>query len=212
MKPLAIVLALLSVNLVCADPARAAVVTINAASAVASTTPTAPGAALPADSVLRLDGRFTDQDGKAFALSERRGRAQLVTMFYTSCPYMCPLIVDSGLGVDHALTPAERAKLRVLLVSLDPARDDVAALSALATKRKLDRQRWTLARTDAASVRKTAAVLGIRYRALANGEFNHSSVLLLLDAQGRIIARTEKMGAVPDPDFLAKVRATLAKS
>ena len=180
--------------------------------AIASTAPATAPAALPPDSVLRLDGRFTDQDGKVFVLPTRRGRVQLVTMFYTSCKYMCPLIVDSGLGVDHALTPAERAKLRVLFVSLDPARDDVATLAALADKRKLDRQRWTLARTDAASVRKTAAVLGVRYRALANGEFNHSSVLILLDAQGRIVARTEKMGRVPDPEFLAKVRATLGKS
>lgn len=171
-----------------------------------------PASPLPPDSVLRLDGRFTDQDGKPFVLSARRGRPQLVTMFYTSCKYMCPLIVDSGLGVDHALAPAERARLRVLFVSLDPARDDVRTLDALASTRKLDRQRWTLARTDAASVRKTAAVLGIRYRALADGEFNHSSVLLLLDADGRIVARTEKMGRVPDPEFLAKVRATLAKS
>ena len=167
---------------------------------------------LPPDSVLRLDGDFTDQDGRAFTLPARRGRAQLVTMFYTSCKVMCPLIVDSGLGVDHALTPAERGKLGVLFVSLDPARDTVARLDALATQRKLDRHRWTLARTDAANVRKTAAVLGVRYRALANGEFNHSSVLLLLDADGRIVARTEKMGRVPDPEFLAKVRATLSKS
>ena len=187
-------------------PAAPAAPAASAAGAPATT------ALLPPDSVLRLDGRFTDQDGQAFALPARRGRVQLVTMFYTSCKVMCPLLVDSGLGVDHALTPAEKAKLGVLFVSLDPARDTTARLDALATHRKLDRRRWTLARTDASSVRKTAAVLGVRYRALANGEFNHSSVLILLDAEGRIVARTEKMGRVPDPAFLAKVRATLAKS
>lgn len=187
----------------------AVVAGIPAAAAAAAPSRTA---VLPPDSVLRLDGDFTDQDGRAFTLPARRGRVQLVTMFYTSCKVMCPLIVDSGLGVDHALTPAERGKLRVLFVSLDPARDTAARLDALATQRKLDRHRWTLARTDAASVRKTAAVLGVRYRALANGEFNHSSVLILLDADGRIVARTEKMGRVPDPEFLAKVRATLSKS
>lgn len=195
--------------------ALALVLAIAAASIVPvafATTAPPTTAALPPDSVLRLDGHFTDQDGRPFALPARRGRVQLVTMFYTSCKVMCPLIVDSGLGVDHALTPAEKGKLGVLFVSLDPARDTTARLDALATQRKLDRRRWTLARTDAASVRKTAAVLGVRYRALANGEFNHSSVLILLDADGRIVARTDKMGRVPDPAFLAKVRATLAKS
>jgi protein SCO1/2 len=51
----------------------------------------------------------------------------------------------------------------------------------------------------------------VRYRKLANGEFNHSSMLVLLDGEGRVVARTEKLGAVPDPEFLAKVRATLAR-
>jgi protein SCO1/2 len=49
-------------------------------------------------------------------------------------------------------------------------------------------------------------VLGVRYRQLADGDFNHTSALLLLDADGRILARTEKLGGVPDPEFLAAVR------
>ena len=59
-------------------------------------------------------------------------------------------------------------------------------------------------------MRRTAAVLGIRYRALADGEFNHSSALVLLDGEGRVLARTEQLGAVPDPAFLAAVKAALA--
>ena len=164
---------------------------------------------LPGDSVLRVPAKFTDQDGKAFTLAQRRGGVQLVTMFYSSCPYACPLIIDTGKGIDHALGAAERAKLRVLLLSLDPARDTPAKLSALATKRKIDRARWTLATTDAGGVRQTAAALGIRYRQLANGEFNHSSVMILLDADGRILARTETIGPQPDPEFLAAVRKAL---
>ncbi len=132
-------------------------------------------------------------------------------MFYTSCRYICPLIVDSAKGVDHALTPAERARLGVMLISLDPARDDTAALASVARKRKLDPARWTLARTDAGTVRRVAALLGVRYRALADGEFNHTSALVLLDAQGRVVARTERLGPVPDPDFLAAVKKTLAQ-
>ena len=166
-------------------------------------------APLPGDSVLRVPATFKDQDGKAFTLAQRRGGAQLVTMFYSSCPYACPLIIDTGKGIDHALSPAERAKLRVLLLSLDPARDTPAALSALATKRKIDRARWTLGTTDEGGVRQTAAALGIRYRKLANGEFNHSSVMILLDKDGRVLARSEKLGAKADPEFLAAVKKAL---
>jgi protein SCO1/2 len=166
--------------------------------------------ALPGDSVYRLTDTFVDQDGRAFRLADGRGKVRLATMFYTSCPYICPLIIDSAKGVEHALTPAERDRLAILLVSLDPARDDPAALKRIATKRRLDPARWTLARTEAAGVRRTAAVLGIRYRALADGEFNHSSALVLLDGEGRVLARTETLGVQPDPAFLAAVRAALA--
>lgn len=168
-----------------------------------------PATPLPGDSVLQLPGAFTAQDGKAFKLADRRGHPQLVTMFYSSCQYMCPLIVTAGLGVEKSLTANERAKLRVLMISLDPGRDSPPVLSALAKKRNLDTARWTLARTDEATVRKSAALLGVRYRRLEDGEFNHSSAWVLLDGQGRILARTEKMTAVPDPEFLAKVRLAL---
>ena len=161
---------------------------------------------LPGDSVLLVPAAFKDQDGKSFTLAQRRGGVQVVTMFYSSCPYACPLLIDTAKGIDHALTPAERAKLRVLMLSLDPARDTPAALSALAAKRKLDRARWTLATTNDSGVRQTAAALGIRYRKLADGEFNHSSVIILLDAEGRVLARSEKLGPQADPDFLAAVR------
>ncbi|KAA2284840.1 SCO family protein [Arenimonas fontis] len=167
---------------------------------------------LPADSVYLLEDVYTDQAGKDFRLAEGRGKPRLVAMFYTSCRYVCPLIVDSARGVERALEPAERERLGILLVSLDPARDDVAALKSVFDKRRLDPARWTLARTGAAGVRRLAAVLGVRYRPLADGEFNHTSALVLLDAEGRVLARTERLGAVPDPDFMAALRASLARS
>jgi len=170
----------------------------------------AADAPLPGDSVYRLADTYTDQAGRDFRLADGRGRVRLVAMFYTSCRYVCPLIIDSAKGVEHALAPAERARLGVLLVSLDPARDDVTALRSVFDKRRLDPARWTLARTEAGAVRRLAAVLGVRYRALADGEFNHTSALVLLDADGVVLARTERLGATPDPAFLAAVKTTLA--
>jgi protein SCO1/2 len=172
----------------------------------------APAKPLPPDSIYQLPAPLTDQDGRTADWGTRRGRPQLVAMFYTSCQYICPLIVDSGLAVQRELTAAERARLDVLLVSMDPARDTPAALKKVATQRKLDPARWTLASPRADDVRTVAGVLGVRYRALADGEFNHTSALVLLDGEGRVVARTEKIGSVPDPDFLAEVRKLLAKS
>jgi len=186
-----------------------ALFTLTGISYAADTTPATAAAvdALPADSIMQITDKFVSQDGKEFTMSNRRGHPQVVAVFYSSCKYVCPLMIDSAKAIEKALTAAERAQLRMLLVSMDPKRDTPKVLNALATSRKLDTKRWTLARTDESGVRTVAALLKIRYRALENGEFNHSSALTLLDRDGRIVARTENMGNVPDPVFLAAVKA-----
>lgn len=170
---------------------------------VLATPPLAP------ESVLQINNRFTDQNGQDFVLASRRGNTQLVAMFYTSCRYVCPLIIDSAFGVERSLSADERRKLHVLLVSLDPARDTPEALMSVVAKRHIDTRRWTLARTDDAGVRVFAALIGTRYRKLSDGDFNHTSALVLLDAEGRVLARTETLGAIPDPEFLTKVKRAL---
>ena len=67
--------------------------------------------------------------------------------------------------------------------------------------------RWPV---RAENVRSVAGVLGVRYRQLANGEFNHTSALLLLDREGRIVARSERIGGAADPAFVGAVRRVLA--
>lgn len=164
--------------------------------------------ALPSDSVYQLKAQMTDQAGKPFAIAERRGHPVLVGMFYTSCQFVCPMLVDALRDTEAKLTPQERAKLGVLLVTIDPARDTVAVLQRTAKERDLDPAHWTMARTDAKTTRKLAAVLGVQYRALPNGDFNHSTDLILLDAEGRIAGRTAQLGSA-DPAFVKQVKATI---
>ena len=165
---------------------------------------------LPRDSVYQLAAPMTDQQGRRFDWRARRGTPQVVSMFYTSCQYICPLIVDSGKAIEKSLTPAQRGRVGVLLISMDPTRDTPKALMSVVTQRKLDPARWTLASPAKGNVRAIAGVLGVRYRALADGEFNHTSALVLLDANGRILARTEQVGSKPDPEFVAAVRRVAA--
>jgi len=167
------------------------------------------GSALPSDSVYQLPAVLTDQHGKAGDWRSRRGKPQLVAMFYSYCRYICPLIIESGKAVERQLTPAQQAKLGVLYISMDPARDTPKRLAEVVRERRIDDTHWTLASPRAADVRGVAGVLDIKYRQLSDGEFNHTSALILLDADGRILARTEKMGSDVDPAFLAAVRAVL---
>ena len=187
-----------------------AVAAMLASPAMAATKTATKATPLPKDSIYQLSAPMTDQHGRKFNWRARRGTPQVVTMFYTSCQYICPLIVDSGKAIEKNLAPAERTRIGLLLISMDPKRDTPAALMSVVTKRKLDPVRWTLASPAPGDVRSIAGVLGIRYRELADGEFNHTSALVLLDANGRILARTEQIGSRPDPEFVAAVRRAAA--
>jgi len=169
----------------------------------------APAGELPGDSIYQLQLPLTDQDGQPFELASARGAPVLVSMFYSSCEMVCPMIFETLALTLKALAPAERERVKVLMISFDPARDSVAVLKRTAQAHRCDAH-WTLARTDEANARKVAALLGVQYRRLASGEFNHSSTIELLDAQGRIAARTGTLGSV-DPALLKALRAAASQ-
>jgi protein SCO1/2 len=169
----------------------------------------AAGAApLPKDSIYQLDVTLQDQQGREHRLDSLQGQPRIVAMFYANCAYVCPLTIDTLRKLDEQLPRAQQARLGLLMVTIDPERDTVEALRATAVERHLDGAQWMLARTDAQGVRKLAAVLGIQYRRLDSGEFNHSTIFTLLDAQGRIRAQTSEIGEV-DAEFLAAVKRLL---
>jgi protein SCO1/2 len=171
--------------------------------AAAFAPPARAATAMPGDSVYNLRATLTDQDGRALEWSSFRGQPALASMFYTSCEMVCPMIFETLRWTLEALPPADRTRVKVLMVSFDPERDTVPVLKKTAQAHGCD-ARWTLARCDADTARKVAAALGIQYRRLASGEFNHSSTIELLDADGRIAARSGKLGAA-DPAIVKAV-------
>ncbi len=175
---------------------------------VGSSLAAATVAALPGNSIYQLKPPLTDQDGHAFELGSLRGQPVLASMFYSSCQMVCPMIFETIRQTVARLPPPERERVRILMVSFDPARDTVAVLKRTAEAHGCD-ARWTLARSDEANSRKVAALLGVQYRRLADGEFNHSSSIELLDSEGRIVSRTNTLGAV-DPALLKALRQALS--
>lgn len=178
------------------------------AASLAVLSPFAALAAAPSGtSVYQLPASLVDQDGRAFELSSLRGAPVLVSMFYTSCQMVCPMIFETIHSTLKALPAADRDAVKVLMVSFDPPRDTVPVLKKTAEARNCD-SHWTLARCDEGTARKIAAVLGIQYRRLADGEFNHSTQVALLDRDGRITAKTGKLGSV-DAHFVKSISAVV---
>jgi protein SCO1 len=178
-----------------------------AAALIALWLPLAASAAEPpGDSLYQLQVALTSQAGKPTTLDQDRGKPVLVTMFYGSCPHVCPLLISTMQGLERNLPDAARQRLRVVMVSLDPQRDTPAHLTEVAERHRVDLSRWTLAWAKAADVRRLAAALGIQYRQLPDGEINHSTVITLLHPDGRIRAQTSSLTR-PDPAFVAELKA-----
>jgi protein SCO1/2 len=165
---------------------------------------TAAGSSLPGDSLYRLNPHLTDQDGKPFELGALQGGPVLVSMFYSSCEMVCPVLFETVAQTVKSLPAPARDRIRILMVTFDPERDTVAVLKETAEKHSCD-QHWSIVRGSPADVRQIAAALGVQYRRLASGEFNHSTSVLLLDAQGRITKRSGSLGAV-DPALVTALR------
>jgi len=65
-------------------------------------------------------------------------------------------------------------------------------------KHSLDASRWKLLTGDENHIREVAAVLGIQYRKNPEGGFNHSSLISILDSQGKIKSQYETGKFVAD--------------
>ena len=144
-------------------------------------------------SVYQVTSEWYDQEGQRLELASLAGRPQLVAMVFTHCGYACPRIVDVLKSIVDDLPEGERSKIGVLLVSIDPERDTSEALMHFSEMHDLPAPQWTLVRGDDGDIRELSAILGVRYKKEAGGEFAHSNTITLLDAGGEIVARTENL-------------------
>ena len=150
-------------------------------------------------SIYDLPVTVKDRTGALRPLSSFRGTPLLLTMFYGSCASACPLLTSDLKRIEAALPPLARARVRVLMVSFDEARDTPSVLERLTVERAMDPARWTLASASDDDARSLAGVLGIRYRKLDSGEFFHSSSIVLVDGAGQVRARLDGLGNDPAP-------------
>ena len=161
--------------------------------------PELPAAApLPAASLYQLEVGFTDDTNRPVKLVELRGRPVAITMFFSSCTYACPLIVQDLTRLREKLPADIRDHALLVLVSFDTERDTPAALHAFRDARKLDAQ-WLLLRGNDDSVRELAALLGVKFKREADGQFAHSNLVAILSADGEIVhQRTGLRGGIDE--------------
>jgi protein SCO1 len=160
---------------------------VRAADCCCASAKSAAAAPLSNRSLYQLDSTWTTDGGQPFTLGQLRGQPLVLAMFFTSCGYACPRIVSDMTQLRQSLPPALRDRTRFVLVSFDDQRDTVAALGAYRELHELTDKNWVLLRGAPGDVRELAALLGVNYRRDAGGQFSHSNLITILNAEGEII-------------------------
>jgi protein SCO1 len=128
--------------------------------------------------------RLTDGNGKPFDLASLRGRPVFVYFGYTHCPDVCPTtLADLRAGIKEAGVDA-----KVVFVTIDPARDDAAAMKQYTDYYMAG---YTGLTGTADEIARAAEAWGVTYQKLPSDSASgyamaHSTDAYLVDAEGQL--------------------------
>jgi protein SCO1 len=151
-----------------------------------------------------IGGAFSlvDQDGKTVKDSDFAGRYRLIYFGYTFCPDVCPVDVQrlmQGYRLLEKSDPAAAAKLQPIFISIDPDRDNPAALKQFVGNFHPKLIGLTGTPEQIAAVAKSYAVY---YRKAGepgakNYLMDHAAIAYLMGPDGKPIALVPEEGDPP---------------
>ena len=131
-----------------------------------------------------------DQDGQRVELASLEGHVVVVTGIYATCFHTCPLIMAELKRSLDALTPGERADVRVLAVTLNPEHDTREVLAQTAVRYQVKTPEFSLLSGPPSDVNATLDRLEIaRTTDPMSGQINHANLFLLVDRRGKVAYR-----------------------
>ena len=136
-----------------------------------------------------LTGSYTlrDHRGRELALDRFNGKPLVMSLIYTSCATVCPIVTDH---LRNSVLEARRVlgdgRFNVLTFGFDASGDRPGQLAGFAgTHSLLGVNDWFIASADEATTAALLADLGFAYREAAGG-FAHVTQTSVLDAEGRV--------------------------
>jgi protein SCO1/2 len=146
------------------------------------------------------DIAFIDQFGNQRRLAALHARHVLLHVFYGSCVTVCPIAIEQIREAYDSLSTAQRERLVILSLSVDPAHDTTARLFQL-WQDEGAAQGWIMAHPADASLDRVWREFGIWVFARSDGTINHSADVFLIDPAGRIV---RVMAVQADSDWLRR--------
>lgn len=145
-------------------------------------------------SLFQTESKWTNDANQSLRLADLKGRPQVIVMFFASCQYACPILVHDLTRIETALKPELRGKVGFTLVTFDTERDTPTELAKFRATRNLSPTNWTLLHGSDDDVLELAALLGVKFKPEANGQFAHSNVITVLNGDGEIVHQLVGLG------------------
>jgi protein SCO1/2 len=148
------------------------------------------------DSIYHIDSAWINQDKKSVKIEQLSGKIQIIAFVYTYCEHSCPIIMSRLKQIEKHLPEGKKTEIHFSLFSLDPIRDTPEQLKLFAKKHGLNLDVWGLHNGDPDDVLELAALVGVRYKPMNNGnnDIAHSNMITVLDKQGAVIHQVKGFG------------------
>jgi len=145
--------------------------------------------AIDADYPWQLE--LTDSDGQSIKLSDYRGRTLLLSFFYATCGYACPVQTARLAQVQKSLKPDSLAASRFVSVSIHPKRDTPRVIDAFKRPYDIKEAHWQFGTpTDADQLNRLLLQAGVSTKSVAGlDQTDHKMKILLIDPAGKVRQR-----------------------
>jgi protein SCO1/2 len=131
--------------------------------------------------------RWQDDRGEDVTFSKWRGAPQIVSMFYATCNFRCPMTVAKLKRVESAFARRSRP-VHFLLVTLDPRSDTPDKMRAFKEAQGLSDSKWDLLSGSDRDTKALSRLLGVR-PSYGDAHIDHDVKVGVVDADG-VLVRT----------------------
>lgn len=132
---------------------------------------------------------LTTQSGDKLSSTDLNGKVLLVSFIFTTCNGSCPATTHRMSQIQDDLKSRglfKNGRVRLLSITLDPARDSPEVLRGYMKLYDADPEHWSFLTGPADQVSAVVKAWGMWAKPSANGQLDHPSRIFLVDPQGRI--------------------------
>ncbi|MGL6074934.1 MAG: SCO family protein [Fimbriiglobus sp.] len=137
--------------------------------------------------------RLTERSGKTVTKEDLKGKVWVAAFVFTRCNGPCPSVSATMARLQKELNLAGDDRLRLVTFTVDPNRDGLADLKKYADNFAAHPDRWLFLTSEEAEIHrlmKTGFMMAVERSPnpmpIEGQEFDHSTFLVVVDAEGNI--------------------------